>query len=157
MKVIYHTIGNIKPEETAKHVINFFGVLQCIKVNALGKGAPKEQESKLVKHYFDYPYFSRIINPEFFQKELNDEERKFNRIILSLWLCSAILSTASIISLYLAYQNQKSKKVLIELAFASVVLPILATICVIILCLSVFFDFVKKRFVIHRIIMHPFV
>lgn len=151
MKVIYHTIGNIKPEETAKHVINFFGVLQCIKVNALGKDAPKEQESKLVKHYFDYPYFSRIINPEFFQKELNDEERKFNRIILSLWLCSAILSTASIISLYLAYQNQKSKKVLIELAFASVVLPILATICVIILCLSVFFDFVKKRFVIHRI------
>lgn len=151
MKVIYHTIGNIKPEETAKHVINFFGVLQCIKVNALGKDAPKEQESKLVKHYFDYPYFSRIINPEFFQKELNDEERKFNRIILSLWLCSAILSIASIISLYLAYQNQKSKKVLIELAFASVVLLILATICVIILCLSVFFDFVKKRFVIHRI------
>lgn len=151
MKVIYYTNGNIKPEENTKHVVNFFGVLGCIKVNARGKNPLKGQESKLVKHYFDYPYFSRIINPEFFQKELNDEERKFNRIILSLWLCSAILSTASIISLYLAYQNQKSKKVLTGLAFASVVLSILATICFVVLCLWMFFDFVKKRFVAHRI------
>ncbi|XP_011860593.1 PREDICTED: uncharacterized protein LOC105557843 [Vollenhovia emeryi] len=80
------------------------------RVNALGKGAPNGQESKLVKHYFDYPYFSRIVNPEFFQKELNAEGKKFNRRIVSLWLCFAILSTASIVSLYLAYQNQKSKK-----------------------------------------------
>lgn len=105
MKVIYYTNGNIKPEKNAKHVINFFGVLGCIKVNALGKGAPNGQESKLVKHYFDYPYFSRIVNPEFFQKELNAEEKKFNRRIVSLWLCSAIFSTASIVSLYLTYQN----------------------------------------------------
>ncbi|WP_017532100.1 hypothetical protein [Wolbachia endosymbiont of Diaphorina citri] len=150
MKVIYYTNGNIKPEENTKHVVNFFGVLGCIKVNARGKNPLKGQESKLVKHYFDYPYFSRIVNPEFFQKELNDEERKFNRIILSLWLCSAILSTASIISLYLAYQNQKSKKVLTGLAFASVVLSILAAICFVVLCLWMFFDFVKKRFVAHR-------
>ncbi|MDX5495334.1 hypothetical protein [Wolbachia endosymbiont (group A) of Anthophora plumipes] len=151
MKVIYHTNSDIKPEENTKHVINFFGVLGCIKVNALGKGAPNGQESKLVKHYFDYPYFSRIVNPEFFKKELNDEERKFNRRIVSLWLCSAIFSTASIVSLYLAYQNQKSKKVLTGLAFASVVLSILATICFIVFCLWMLFDFVKKRFVVHRI------
>ncbi|WP_425386039.1 alpha/beta hydrolase family protein [Wolbachia endosymbiont (group A) of Barypeithes pellucidus] len=151
MKVIYHTIGNIKPEETAKHVINFFGVLQCIKVNALGKDAPKEQESKLVKHYFDYPYFSRIVNPEFFQKELNAEEKKFNRRIVSLWLCSAILSTASIVSLYLAYQNQKSKKVLTGLFFTSSVLSTLATILFVVAFLWVFFHFVKERFVVHRI------
>lgn len=151
MKVIYRTNGNIKPEENTKHIINFFGVLGCIKVNALGKGAPNGQESKLVKHYFDYPYFSRIVNPEFFQKELNAEEKKFNRRIVSLWLCSAIFSTASIVSLYLAYQNQKSKKILIGLAFASVVLSILATICFIVFCLWMLFDFVKKRFVVHRI------
>lgn len=151
MKVIYYTNGNIKPEENAKYVVNFFGVLGCIKVNALGKYAPKEQESKLVKHYFDYPYFSRIVNPEFFQKELDAEEKKFNRRIVSLWLCSAILSTASIVSLYLAYQNQKSKKVLTGLAFASVVLSILATVFFVVLCLWMLFDFVKKRFVVHRI------
>ncbi|WP_255359849.1 hypothetical protein [Wolbachia endosymbiont of Laodelphax striatellus] len=151
MKVIYYTNGNIKREENTKHVVNFFGVLGCIKVNALSKDVSKGQESKLVKHYFDYPYFSRIVNPEFFQKELNDEERKFNRIILSLWLCSAILSTASIVSLYLAYQNQKSKKVLIGLAFASVVLSILTTIHVVVLCLWLLFNFIKERFVIHRI------
>ncbi len=75
MKVIYYTNGNIKPEENTKHVINFFGVLGCIKVNARSKNPPKEQESKLVKHYFDYPYFSRIVNPEFFQKELKAEEK----------------------------------------------------------------------------------
>ncbi|MFP3015747.1 MAG: hypothetical protein ACEY3B_05605 [Wolbachia sp.] len=151
MKVIYRTNGNIKPKENTKHIINFFGVLGCIKVNALGKGAPNGQESKLVKHYFDYPYFSRIVNPEFFQKELNAEEKKFNGRIVSLWLCFAILSTASIVSLYLAYQNQKSKKVLTGLAFASVVLSILATICFIVFCLWMLFDFVKKRFVVHRI------
>lgn len=151
MKVIYYTNGNIKPEENAKHVINFFGVLGCIKVNARGKNPLKGQESKLVKHYFDYPYFSRIVNPRFFQEELNAEEKKFNRRIISLWLCSAILSTASIVSLYLAYQNQKSKKVLTGLAFASVVLSILATICFIVLCLWMLFDFIKKRFVVHRI------
>ncbi|WP_341812026.1 hypothetical protein [Wolbachia endosymbiont (group A) of Conops quadrifasciatus] len=151
MKVIYYTNGNIRPEENAKHVINFFGVLGCIKVNALGKDAPKGQESKLVKHYFDYPYFSRIVNSEFFQKELNAEEKKFKRRIVSLWLCSAILSTASIVSLYLAYQNQKSKKVLTGLAFASVVLSILATVCFAVVCLWMFFDFIKKRFVVHRI------
>ncbi|WP_341820936.1 hypothetical protein [Wolbachia endosymbiont (group A) of Myopa testacea] len=54
-------------------------------------------------------------------------------------------------SLYLAYQNQKSKKVLTGLAFASVVLSILATICFIVLCLWMLFDFIKKRFVVHRI------
>ncbi len=151
MKVIYYTNGNIKPEENTKHVINFFGVLGCIKVNARSKNPPKEQESKLVKHYFDYPYFSRIVNPEFFQKELKAEEKKFNRRIASLWLCSAILSTASIVSLYLAYQNQKSKKVLTGLAFASVVLSILATICFVVFCLWMFFDFVKERLVVHRI------
>ncbi|WP_338406837.1 MULTISPECIES: hypothetical protein [unclassified Wolbachia] len=151
MKVIYHTNGNIKPGENTKHVINFFGVLGCIKVNALGKNAPERQESKLVKHYFDYPYFSRIVNSQLFQEELNDEEKKFNRRIVLLWLCSAILSTASIVSLYLAYQNQKSKKVLTGLAFASVVLSILATICFIVLCLWMLFDFVKERFVVHRI------
>ncbi|WP_434732270.1 alpha/beta hydrolase family protein [Wolbachia endosymbiont of Zygogramma bicolorata] len=151
MKVIYHTNSDIKPEENTKHVINFFGVLGCIKVNARGKNPLKGQESKLVKHYFDYPYFSRIVNPRFFQEELNAEEKKFNRRIISLWLCSAILSTASIVSLYLAYQNQKSKKVLTGLAFASVVLSILATICFIVLCLWMLFDFIKKRFVVHRI------
>lgn len=151
MKVIYYTNGNIKPEENAKHVINFFGVLGCIKVNARDKNPPKKQGSKLVKHYFDYPHFSRIVNPESFQKELNAEEKKFNRRIVLLWLCSAILSTASIVSLYLAYQNQKSKKVLTGLAFASVVLSILATICFIVFCLWMLFDFVKKRFVVHRI------
>ncbi|XP_029675928.1 uncharacterized protein LOC115243249 [Formica exsecta] len=52
----------------------------------------------------------KIVNPESFQKELNAEEKKFNRRIVSLWLCFAISSTASIVSLYLAYQNQKSKK-----------------------------------------------
>nr|WP_250294688.1 hypothetical protein [Wolbachia endosymbiont of Oedothorax gibbosus] len=46
MKVIYYTNGNIKPEENTKHVINFFGVLGCIKVNALGKDALEKQESK---------------------------------------------------------------------------------------------------------------
>ncbi|MFP3024213.1 hypothetical protein [Wolbachia endosymbiont (group A) of Pogonocherus hispidulus] len=150
MKVIYYTNGNIKPEENAKHVINFFGVLGCIKVNALGKNAPDGQESKLVKHYFDYPYFSRIVNPKFFREELKAEEKKFNRRIVSLWLCFAILSTASIVSLYLAYQNQKSKKVITGLAFTSVVLSILATICFVVLCLWVFFNFVKERFVMHK-------
>lgn len=42
MKVIYYT----KPEESTKHVINFFRVLGCIKVNALGKDALEKQESK---------------------------------------------------------------------------------------------------------------
>lgn len=151
MKVIYYTNGNIKPEENTKHVINFFGVLGCIKVNARDKNPHKKQGSKLVKHYFDYPYFSRIVNPESFQKELNAEEKKFNRRIVSLWLCFAILSTDSIVSLYLVYQNQKSKKVLTGLAFASVVLSILATICFIVFCLWMLFDFVKERFVVHRI------
>lgn len=150
MRVIYYTDGNIKPEENTKHVINFFGVLGCIKVNALGKNALKGQESKLVKHYFDYPYFSRIVNPQLFQEELKAGEKKFNRRIVSLWLCSAILSTASIVPLYLAYQNQKSKKVLTGLVFTSVVLSILATICFVVLCLWVFFNFFKERFVIHK-------
>nr|WP_265033275.1 hypothetical protein [Wolbachia endosymbiont (group A) of Sicus ferrugineus] len=117
MKVIYYTNGNIKPEENAKHVINFFGVLGCIKVNALGKNAPGKQESKLVKHYFDYPYFSRIVNPQFFQEELKAEEKKFNRRIVSLWLYFAISSTAFAALLYLAYKNQKPKKVLTGLVF----------------------------------------
>ncbi|WP_375316313.1 hypothetical protein [Wolbachia endosymbiont (group A) of Colletes cunicularius] len=151
MTVIYYTNGNIKPEENTKHAINFFGVLGCIKVNALGKNAPGKQESKLVKHYFDYPYFSRIVNSEFFQEELKAEEKKFNRRIVSLWLRFAISSTASIVSLYLAYQNQKSKKVLIGLAFASVVLSILATVFFVAVVLWRFFDFIKERFVVHRI------
>lgn len=45
----------------------------------------------------------------------------------------------------------ESKKVLTGLAFASVVLSILATICLIVFCLWMLFDFVKKRFVVHRI------
>lgn len=112
MKVICYPDPNIKPKQNATHIINFFGILGCIKVSALGKDESKEQEGKfnVVRHYFDYPYFSRIVNPKFFEKELNDEERKFTRRIISLWLCFAILSTASIVSLYLAYQNQKSKK-----------------------------------------------
>ncbi len=48
MKVIYHTNSDIKPEKNTKHVINFFGVLGCIKVNTRSKNPPKEQESKLV-------------------------------------------------------------------------------------------------------------
>ncbi len=48
MKVIYHTNSDIKPEKNTKHVINFFGVLGCIKVNARGKNPLKGQESKLV-------------------------------------------------------------------------------------------------------------
>ncbi|WP_265036968.1 fungal specific transcription factor domain-containing protein [Wolbachia endosymbiont (group A) of Anomoia purmunda] len=147
MKVIYYT----KPEESTKHVINFFGVLGCIKVNARSKNPPKEQESKLVKHYFDYPYFSRIVNPESFQKELDDEEKKFVRKIVSLWLCSAILSTASIVSLYLAYQNQKSKKVLTGLVFTSSVLSTLATILFVVAFLWVSFHFIKEKFVVYRI------
>lgn len=53
--------------------------------------------------------------------------------------------------LYLAHQNQKSKKVLTGLVFTSVVLSILATICFVVLCLWVFFNFVKERFIIHKI------
>ncbi len=151
MKVIFNTIGNTKPEKNAKHIINFFGMFGCIKVNTFNKDGPKKQESKVVKHYFDYPYFSRIVNPEFFQKELNDEERKFNRRIVSPWLCSAILYTSYIVSLYLAHQNQKSKKVLTILAFTSTVLLILATACFVVLCLWVFFNFIKERFVVHKI------
>uniref|UniRef100_A0A1A9VJU8 Uncharacterized protein n=1 Tax=Glossina austeni TaxID=7395 RepID=A0A1A9VJU8_GLOAU len=134
MKVIYYTNGNIKPEENTKHVINFFGVLGCIKVNARDKNPHKKQGKS-------------------FQKELNAEEKKFNRRIVSLWLCFAILSTASIVSLYLAYQNQKSKKVLTGLVFTSVVLSILATVCFAVFCLWMFFDsnFIKKNFVEHRI------
>ncbi|OWZ25424.1 hypothetical protein CCY16_00647 [Wolbachia endosymbiont of Wuchereria bancrofti] len=75
MKVIYYTDGNIKLKEGTQHVINFFGVPKCIKVNTFGKGAPKKQESKLIKHYFDYPYFSRIVNPKFFEEELKDEAK----------------------------------------------------------------------------------
>ncbi|MDG7052963.1 MAG: hypothetical protein LKM45_03705 [Wolbachia endosymbiont of Alcedoecus sp.] len=55
-------------------------ILGCIKINALGKDEYKKQEGNVVKHYFDYPYFSRIVNPEFFQEELNDEEKKFPRL-----------------------------------------------------------------------------
>ena len=47
MKVIYYTNGNIKPEENTKHVINFFGVLGCIKVNARDKNPHKKQGRKL--------------------------------------------------------------------------------------------------------------
>ena len=153
MKVICYPDPNIKPEKDAKHIINFFGILGCIKVNALGKDESKEQEGKfnIVRHYFDYPYFSRIVNPKLFQKELDDEEKKFTRRIVSLWLCFAILSTASIVSLYLAYQNRKSKKVLTGLACASTVLLILATICFIVVLSWVFFDFIKAMFVVHRI------
>jgi len=153
MKVICYPDPNIKQKQNAKHIINFFGILGCIKINALGKDAPKKQEGEfnVVRHYFDYPYFSRIINPELFQKELDDEEKKFTRRIVSLWLCFAILSTASIVSLYLAYQNQKSKKVLMGLACASTVLLILATICFIVVLSWVFFDFIKEKLVVHRI------
>ncbi|MDR1139667.1 MAG: hypothetical protein LBJ80_04610 [Rickettsiales bacterium] len=153
MKVICYPDPNIKPKQNAKHIINFFGILGCVKVNALDKDALKKQEGEFntVKHYFDYPYFSSIVNPESFQEELNDEEKKFTRRIVSLWLCFAILSTASIVSLYLAYQNQKSKKVLTGLACASTVLLILATICFIVVLSWVFFDFIKGKFVIHRI------
>ncbi|MDR2547997.1 MAG: hypothetical protein LBC34_00595 [Rickettsiales bacterium] len=153
MKVICYPDPNIKPEKNAKHIINFFGILGCVKVNALGEDESKEQKGEFnaVKHYFDYPYFSRIVNPTFFQKELNDEERKFTRRIISLWLCFAILSTASIVSLYLAYQNQKSKKVVMRLACASTVLLVLATICFIVVLSWVFFDFIKEKFVVHRI------
>ncbi|WP_395463165.1 hypothetical protein [Wolbachia endosymbiont of Cantharis cryptica] len=153
MKVIYHTNGDTKLEESTKHVVHFFGMLGCIKFNALGKDLSVKQGGKfhIVKHYFDYPYFSRIVNPKLFQKELNEEEKKFNRRIISLYLCSAILSIASIVSLYLAYQNQKSKKVLTGLAFTSVVLSILTTVCFIAVCLWMFFDFVKEKFVVHRI------
>ncbi|MDR3131832.1 MAG: hypothetical protein LBU02_01915 [Rickettsiales bacterium] len=153
MKVICYTDPNIKPKQNATHIINFFGILGCIKVNALGKDESKEQEGEfnVVRHYFGYPYFSRIVNPKLFQKELNDEERKFTRKIISLWLCFAILSTVSIVSLYLAYQNQKSKKVLTGLACASTVLLILATICFIVVLSWVFLDFIKAKFVVHRI------
>nr|WP_250778554.1 hypothetical protein [Wolbachia pipientis] len=151
MKVICYPDPNIKPEKNARHIINFFGILGCIKINALGKDKSKEQEGNVIKHYFDYPYFSRIVNPEFFQEELDDEEKKFTRRIISLWLCFAILSTASIVSLYLAYQNQKSKKVLTGLACTSAVLLTLATICFIIVLSWVFFDFIKAKFVVHRV------
>ncbi|MGL9718310.1 MAG: alpha/beta hydrolase family protein [Wolbachia sp.] len=151
MKVICYPDPNIKPEKNARHIINFFGVLGCIKINALGKDESKEQEGNVVKHYFDYPYFSRIVNPKLFKKELDDEEKKFTRRIVSLWLCFAILSTASIVSLYLAYQNQKSKKVLTGLACASAVLLILATIYFIVVLSWLFFDFIKGKFVVHRV------
>ncbi|MCA4775441.1 hypothetical protein IHO40_05175 [Wolbachia endosymbiont of Mansonella ozzardi] len=141
MKVICYLDPNIKQEKNVRYTINFFGILGCIKINALGKDKSKEQEGKfyVVKHYFDYPYFSRIVNPEFFQEELNDEEKKFTRKIISLWLCFAILFTASTVPLYSAYQNQKSKKVLMGLAYVSMVLLTLATICFIVVLSWVFF------------------
>ncbi|WP_246209746.1 hypothetical protein, partial [Wolbachia endosymbiont of Atemnus politus] len=147
----HYAKGNTKLRKNTKHVINFFGIFGCIKFNALGKDALEKPESKLVKYYFDYPYFSRIVNPEFFQEELNNEERQFTRKIVSLWLCFAISSAVSAALLYLAYKNQKSKKVLVGLVFASVVLLILATVCFVVVCLWVFFDFIKKKFVVHRI------
>lgn len=151
MKVIYYSDDTITPANNIKHVINFFGIMGCMKVYVLNKHASTEQKCELVQHYFDYPYFSSIVNPELFQKELNDEEKKINRRMVSLWLFFTTLFIASIISLYLAHQNQKSKKVLIGLVFASAVLLILATVCFIVGCLWMLFDFIKKKFVAHRI------
>ena len=76
MKVIYYSDDTITPANNIKHVINFFGIMGCMKVYVLNKHASTEQKCELVQHYFDYPYFSSIVNPELFQKELNDEEKK---------------------------------------------------------------------------------
>ncbi|MDG7055623.1 MAG: hypothetical protein LJD31_03765 [Wolbachia endosymbiont of Menacanthus eurysternus] len=53
MKVICYPDPNIKPEKNARHIINFFGILGCIKINVLGKDESKKQEGNVVKHYFD--------------------------------------------------------------------------------------------------------
>ncbi|WCR58096.1 MAG: hypothetical protein PG980_000568 [Wolbachia endosymbiont of Ctenocephalides felis wCfeJ] len=115
------------------------------------KDVSEKQKSKFVKYYFDYPYFARIVNSEFFKEELKSEAKKFGTKIVLLWLFPGILSAASNVLLYLAYKNQKPKKVLIGLACTSIVLSILAAVCFVVFCLWMFFDFVKKRFVVHRI------
>ncbi|QIT36066.1 hypothetical protein WBP_0202 [Wolbachia endosymbiont of Brugia pahangi] len=63
--------------------------------------------------------------------------------------CNIIYTSATL--LYLVYNNQRSKKVLTGLAFMSIVLLILATIYFFVICLWMFFDLIKERFVVHRI------
>ncbi|WP_341807863.1 hypothetical protein [Wolbachia endosymbiont (group E) of Neria commutata] len=152
LSVIYYINGDPNSEGSTIHVVKFFGIFGCIKVNALRQEFPTNLDKfNVVEYYFDYPYFSKIVNPEHFQEKLDDGEKRFTRIITSMWSCAAILSIASNVLLCLAYSNQKSKKVLAVLATASAVLSTIACIFFVVGILWVFFDFVKEKLVIHKI------
>jgi hypothetical protein len=151
-KLIYYVNGDTSLRQKTKHVVNFFGILGCIKVNALGETTSRKKEDKfnIVKYYFDYPYFSKIVNPECFQGESENGEKKLARVLLSLWLFSIMLSTTSIVLSYLAYGNQKSKKVIAGLIAASAVFAIVASVFFVAGLVWMFFDFVKEKLIVHR-------
>nr|WP_168464707.1 hypothetical protein [Wolbachia endosymbiont of Ctenocephalides felis wCfeT] len=167
MKVIFHIVYNfnnnikpeesIKPEKNTKFVVHFFGMGGFIKVNVLGKNKKKSSESdkqengieanvlgenekksseydeekngfKRVDYYFDYPFFSDIVNPEHFCKELRSREKKFTGTIVPL--CLLVLSV---------------------LAFTLVILLALAVIFFAVSAVWLLFDFIKERFVVHRL------
>lgn len=129
MPIIYyvkHGKSKIKPTDKVTFIVNFFGILGSIKVNALDSDQSEEQKVNVldsdesegqkvnalasdeseeqieqigqekqteqfeeINYYFDYPYFSEIVNPECFKKEeLDNRERRFTKAIVTLWLCS---------------------------------------------------------------------
>ncbi|WP_179947429.1 hypothetical protein [Wolbachia endosymbiont of Folsomia candida] len=155
MKVIYHINGHPRSRKNTKHVVEFFGILGCIKVNVPGKATPlKVGKLNVVEYYFDYPYFSEIINPEHFQEELSNREKRFTRAAISLWLCAAILSAASYVLLYLSYSNQKPKEVIASVATASVMLSIIACVLFTVCLIWISFNFIKEKFAANVIESH---
>lgn len=157
MPIIYYIEygkDKIEPTDSTKFIVNFFGILGCIKVNVLDNDRPKEQTDKFKKvdYYFDYPYFSEIVNPECFKKEeLDNRERRFTKTIITLWLCSFLFSTAIFVLLLLACAHKKPKAVLAILAPALLILSTIATVFFVIGISWVFFDFIKEKFIAHRI------
>lgn len=142
MKIVHYS-DNADSSKNKKHVVNFFGIFGCIKVVV-----PENSNGEVVNHYFDYPGFSEVVNPELFQKELNDRKVKASCTILALWLCAV---TAFYIALYCAHYNRRPIKVLTSLASIAITFGIIATILFTIGVVLLFFEYFKEKFVEHRI------
>ncbi|MBD0391602.1 hypothetical protein IC220_03940 [Wolbachia endosymbiont of Pentalonia nigronervosa] len=141
MKVIYYCNSDKeKLDQNKKHIVNFFGLLACIKVNA-----STDPKGESVNHYFDYPGFDAVVNPELFGEELNKREKRTVGVAVA---CFAVSFSLFAILLYFACQNQHLIASLVPL---SLIFSVLSAIFCIIACTLIFFNYIKEKFVTHMI------
>lgn len=143
MKVIYYCNSNQeKLDKNKKHLVNFFGLLACIKVNA---STDSKEES--VNHYFDYPGFDAVVNPELFEEELNKREKRTTSAVIVCFIVSFSLSATLLYFAYKAYKKQESIHLITSLASMSLIFSVLSSILFVIACTLVFFNYIKEKFV----------
>lgn len=130
-KLIYHADTDEGAVDDKKYKINFFGLFEAIRCNVLNN--EPSNNSSMVNYHFDYPYFSEVVNPEFFEEELNNRQKTFIQRVVLLWLLS---STAICVSVGLVY----SSNLVAVLAFLSFIFLILSSIFFFVGVSFVFFE-----------------